>query len=221
MECPKAIATDFDFTIARHIGGFEYLYELFTARGVPRDMVVELAGKLSDERGFSIERLIPIVKRELGMRRFWQRLPREGSIVKEFYAATEKHVAAYPGVIDCMRAWRALQIPVHIVTRGEPSYQKFKVDNIVKPPYDFIHVIEPPARKSDALRAMIARYGTPILFVDDRRRFELDEVRDRFSEVEVITVHILRPHDPYGDGPSRYPHHEIHSFEEVLPKFFK
>ena len=41
------------------------------------------------------------------------------------------------------------------------------------------------------------------------------------TENEVITVHIVRSEDLYGDGSASHPHHEIFSFNEILPKFFK
>jgi FMN phosphatase YigB (HAD superfamily) len=223
VKNPTCIAVDFDRSIAHFVhpatksaNDFDGFCKIFTSRGIPREMIAKIARGVSEGQGFTINRLVARVKSVLE----FSYLPDEERIEEEFYAVTNECLAAYPETIDCMWEWRRRDIPVEIVTKGEPNYQQYKIE-LLKILCDSVYCVEPPARKSEALRDILKRYGAPVLFVDNCIG-ELDGVRDDgLSEAEVITVRIVRDDDVCGDGSSRHRHHEINSFRDIFERFFE
>lgn len=202
---PTCIAFDFDYTLTHFIGGYDNLFAIFIRRGVAREITQETY-KEAQREDFTIGRFTAKIKQRLG------ELQEETTIAAEFEEWLRESLAPYPDTRAFFEQWYG-KIPIAIVTFGDHDYQKQKV-SAVGLPHDALFIVEPPDRKSAALRALIRQYGKPIIFIDDTIK-ELDSVRDDgLGEDEVITIEMRRP-DRISLEASRYPHHRITSLHEV------
>ncbi len=202
---PTCIALDFDFTLAHFTGGLHNLYAIFTRRGIAPEIVRE-AHLETEREGFTIARFTAQIKKRV------TELPRETAVSTEFGEWLRASLTPYPDTRAFFTRW-AGKIPLAIVTFGDPDYQKQKI-GMFDLPYDSLFTVAPPRTKSEALRALIARHGKPILFVDDKPE-ELDAVRDDFiSEDDVVTVLMRRPDSMYLNT-RRHSHERVASLYEV------
>lgn len=202
---PTCIALDFDFTLTHFVGGLDSLYTIFTRRGVAPEIVRE-AHQQTERGGFTIDKFTANVKKCV------PELLQETTVAAEFTEWLHTSLVPYPDTRSFFVRWFG-KIPLAIVTFGDPSYQKQKID-LMNFPHDSLFTIAPTYKKTEALCTLIARHGRPILFVDDKPE-ELDAVRDDLlSEDDVVTVLMRRPDGIYLDTP-HHNHERVASLCEV------
>lgn len=205
----RCIVVDFDHTLARLDDpplspGLDYpgLFQIFTLRGVPEKVARESYRKVKASNGFSVHHLTRHLSERGGFDLD------EVEIQKDFRRYLEEKLLLYPDTLPAVRRWRALGIPVVILTAGEESYQQEKV-RATKIPYDDLLIIPRANEKTEFVHALLERYGRPIAVFDDKAT-ELDALRNNgLSQDEVITVRVRRPDSPYYDQPPRHRHIEV------------
>ncbi len=208
MKKIKCIAVDFDGTLANFNGGISNgFHEIFSKRGIAKETVDATRKEIDEKIGFTIEKFVELIKEKSGIKN----LPAEESIVSEFRSRL-RFFKAYTETTSSVEEWLRF-VPVVVVTRGNPAYQKEKLD-LVNVPANEIFIVEPPQKKSEVLRKLVERYGGPIIFVDDRVS-ELDDVRrNGLGKKDVITLRMKRS-DTIETNKSEYEHKEINSLESV------
>ena len=201
---PTCIAIDFDGTLAYFKGGYDQLFAIFTRRGVDNSIVRESYEQSKREGGFTITRLMKIVA-ERTSRSF-----DDEAINGEFADWLGRSLVPCAEAALVLTVWRDVGIPVVILTSGDMDYQAQKV-HATRLPHDDLIVVAHEAGKIEALRALLERYGPPILFVEDRP-YVLDLVREEgLTPAEVRTVRVLRPESPYVREKSLYVHETVHA----------
>lgn len=204
---PACIAIDFDSTLSQFRGGKEGLFAIFTQRGVPEGIVLE-AYESAKERGFSIEKF----QKGIEERTQWRFITKQ--IRRAFDAWVENAIVPYPESHSVVLSWKAQNIPVVIVTRGDPDYQRQKVV-ASKIPHDALYCVETEEGKVSTLRTLIARYGEPIIFIDDKVGVH-DLIRENsLDENQVVTVIIRRPDSSHFNDHSVYQHYEVEHLDDV------
>lgn len=213
----KAIAVDFDNTLAYlDDPGYQNLFRIFIKRGIATAIQMRKAYEETKKtQGFSLEHLIKTLtdaqQISLGDER--------EVIEREFEDWLTQNLKVYTDSIPTVYRWKQGGIPVLILTAGAEAYQyqKIRISGI---PCDGIITVPRINEKAGAIQKIIEKYGTPILFLDDKAS-ELDALRGRaFSNNQVRTVHIQRPGCSSNEV-SRYPHWEVQSLAEVEKRLRK
>ncbi|KKW20748.1 MAG: hypothetical protein UY62_C0042G0015 [Parcubacteria group bacterium GW2011_GWF2_50_9] len=209
---------DFDNTLGHFIGqgGSKGFFSIFEKRGIPHETVARCYESTKTANGFSLDR-------------FFDELALQGiallshaairvEIQREFEEWLCQSLVLYPDSAPTLTWLRTRHIPICIITFGDDAFQRRKIE-LAHPPYDDIVVIPHLNSKADAERTMLARFGGPVIFIDDKRS-ELDAVREAgLTEKEVRTFHINRPDSPYQDQRAKWSHGEIQTLVELLPEF--
>ncbi len=204
----RCIAVDFDHTLARlDDPGYRELFAIFTARGVPLEIVELSYQAVKASNGFSLPNLLG----EVSDRGF---VLDEPAIRMAFDGYLGAKLHPYSDTLTAVQSWRDRHIPVVIVTAGADSYQREKVV-AVKIPCDLVLVVSRVNQKTELIQALLEQYGSPLIFVDDKGS-ELDALRDaHLKEDAVATVRILRPDSPYYNQVPRYHHMEVTTLTDV------
>lgn len=205
---PACIALDFDSTLSRILGGLQGIFEIFVRRDIPKELVKECYEESKKDGGFSIQRLLEKVKLKT------ERLFDDGEIYHEFDEWVKNSIVLYPESISVISELKRRKIPIAIVTRGDLNYQRRKIE-LTRILYDELYIVTGELGKCQALRELMQKYGSPILFIDDDPR-DLDLVRGHgISEAEVITILILRDDSHHQDGHSTHSHLKIKTLDEI------
>lgn len=82
-------------------------------------------------------------------------------------------------------------------------------------PYDEFHTVGPGVIKAGVIKDLVARFGAPVLFADDKSA-ELDAVRDAGMDERLVqTVRVRRKDSPHNPIVSKYRHVEVVSLNEL------
>ncbi|MBI2463250.1 MAG: HAD family hydrolase [Candidatus Spechtbacteria bacterium] len=207
----RCIAIDFDNTLA-HMDdpGYSGLFAIFTSRGVSLEAVREIYGKVTALVGFTICALIDAIQ-VAGLLKCDDTI----AIEREFDYWLLGHLTCYDDSTSQVNAWLAHGIPVIIVTSGEESYQRKKIEISQIACTDII-VVPPTRKKSHVIRELFGKYGGPIIMIDDKAS-ELDSVReDELSESDVRTIWIKRFDGRHTNQHAQYPHKEVTTLADPI-----
>lgn len=204
------VALDFDNTIAFHRQGYEGLYEIFTRSGVPL-RTVKQAYLISRDGGFHINGMLQVIRTRF-------RHPLRGqttAIRKEFAGWLADVLIPYPESVTILKKWKR-HVPVVIVTFGHPQHQMEKIA-LLNIPHTRTYPVASDKAKPKVLKQLTKKYGTPILFIDDRPSV-LDLIRKSgLTPKDVITARVVRPGNRYNKDRTRYRHLRVRSFRELAP----
>lgn len=126
----------------------------------------------------------------------------------------KKSVTCYPDAASSITAWKKAGIPVIIITVGAPEFQKRKIE-LSKIPHDDVFIIDRINKKSETIRELVKKYGSPCLFIDDKAT-ELDAIHDAGIHETIITCRILRKNSPYFGQKALHSHIEITALDDPL-----
>ncbi len=206
----KFIAIDFDHTIAYHRGGREVLFRILRKNGIPLRKIGEIYERTKKEHGLSAEGLFRVAQEYVT-----EPLNKE-AIARDVVLWLHSSVTCYPEAAKAMAMWKAANIPIYIVTVGTPEFQKKKVE-IANVPHDDIFVLDTVNNKSGVLKQLLARYGAPCIFIDDKAT-ELDAIRESgLNREDVATFRIRRKNSPYYTQVPVFPHIEIATLDDISP----
>ncbi len=206
---PHCLVFDFDHTLSHFIHGYDGLFTIFTHRGIPAETVSEAYRRIKKAGGFSLAAYIAHLQQMAGT------IPHEDTVAQEFEDWLKNSIELYPDVLPCLTRWRK-DIPIEILTFGDPEFQRKKINMTGLGSYP-LHIVASQQQKARELTKIIARYGTPVVFVDDIPSV-LDEIRHRFPPLHVITILIIRPDtiQPPGFNPRGWrSHHVISSLSDL------
>lgn len=204
---PTCIAVDFDFTLTHFVGGLDELFAIFVRRGVLHSDAVTAEAR-AEELGFTIAAYIQCV-REMGYT-----VNDDDAIAQEFAAWLAGALAFYEDTPGVLQVWVGTGTPLVVVTFGNAGYQRLKVETM-RVPHTAILIASHETPKLTHVRALLARYGAPIWFIEDKPA-ELDAVRAAgFTEDQVRTFRIDRPDSPYAAVQSTYTHVTVSSLCDV------
>jgi len=205
---PTCIAFDFDSTLSRILGGLQGIFAIFIKRDVPKELVKECYEESKKDGGFNIQGLLEKIKLKT------QKSFDDNVIFFEFDEWVKSSIALYPESISVISDLKKQKIPVAIVTRGDQSYQKRKIE-LTRVLYDELYIVSGESGKCKALRELMQKYGNPVLFIDDDPR-DLDLIREHgISENEVTTILILRDDNHHQDAHSVHSHLKIKTLDEI------
>ncbi len=203
----KCIASDFDFTLSHFrtplAVGF---FNIFRKRGMSDEDIWKMREEAEARRGFSLNTFIDIARESKGLV-----FEDKAEIQAEFNVWIES-VVLYPDSAPFLKKWFG-SIPIAIVTAGDQKYQSKKVA-LVGIKYNELHVVTPPRKKWQVLDELLSRYGSPLLFLEDKAD-ELDQAWHLFGPENVVTVLVLREDSPHNGMAHNFHHIKIRSLEEV------
>lgn len=204
----SCIAIDFDFTLSHFVNPIQNgFFNIMRKRGWD-DKDIKFVRQHAEKEGFSIEKFFKaaaLLKPEVP-------ITDASSIRLEFEQWLKESIELYPDSLPFLKKWWGT-LPIVVITAGDQLYQREKV-NLVRLPYDELHVITPPSRKVDVLTDLLNRYGAKLLYIEDKPD-ELDTALLRLGAHNVITVLVPREDSPYNGLQPRYNHIKVHSLEEV------
>jgi len=199
----RCIAIDFDYTVAHFSDPAEKgLFDIFRRRGVDEITIIKVYEDVV-RRGFSIDKFA----REIETCNADLDLSDMTVIRQEFDVWLKNALELYEDTLPAMEQWRKLGIPIVFVTAGVSEHQLRKI-TLVGIPYDDVRVVSPPKRKSEVLEQIVDRYGSPVIFIDDKVD-DLQETQKRLDK-KVVAVHIYRSDSPYKEK------HKDHSGPRIL-----
>lgn len=225
MTSPTIIALDFDYTcsyvapvIVRRMRDIAGRYGVLEQWDYVYPQVVE--------QGFTLEGLCEgLVRCTSHVSVDTLRLAMESKLF------TDLDNYLYEDVVPKLREWRQRGIRIVIITRGNPDWQRHKVELsgllTVVSESDVVYVAE--GTKAETLAVHLGDViPEKLIFADDSVQ-ELNEMRaHNWGSVKIVTYHMRRPR--MGDGPEwdeferiqkriyscTHRHPTIHSFAEVL-----
>lgn len=170
------IALDFDDTIAFINEPKESLYGAWEKRGVPKEIGEKAYKEIHDGEGFSYEGMKNTLKK--------YGYEMDDEFEKELWAHLDKGLRTFAEVPKQIGKW-AEKCPVTIVTAGDDSFQKEKIKRV-----GFSHlpcIITKFGKKAEAIKTLIQKYGSPIIFIDDKTS-ELEGIKTGNSEKSVLLI---------------------------------
>ncbi len=201
-------ACDLDNTLTYFTRGTDALIDIVATYGVPRDVAVRVMNAVVDsDVGFSHKTFVAALCK-LHNQINAPQLERDVCGWLE-----HDGLARYPDVDQFLISIEARGLPWAIITAGNEEWQVKKIE-AVNLPTDRVFVVSPMVGKADAIKKLLKRFGSPIVFVDDRPA-ELDRVRDVHEPDVVDTYLIERPESPHNMNLSRYEHKKIKSLLEL------
>lgn len=205
----KCIAVDLDNTLIYPRGGKVRLFRLLRKYGISLFTIPTIYEQAKKESGLSVESLLRVATQ------FMNTPLDPDTVKKDIEGWLKDSVVCYPDTLLSVTAWRKANIPVIIVTVGAPEFQKKKVE-LSGLPYDDIFVLDAVNKKSDTLRSLLERYGSPCIFVDDKAT-ELDQIRESgVSRDDVLTYRIRRRNSPYYGQEPTHGHINITRLDDPL-----
>ncbi|KKU11670.1 MAG: hypothetical protein UX16_C0008G0011 [Parcubacteria group bacterium GW2011_GWB1_45_7] len=204
----KCVALDFDDCLAHHNDDYTGLFDIFIKQGFSESVVRGAYEETHARGGFSFDNFIDVLKNkgEIG--------ENTEELKKKFDEWVSLSLLLYPDVKDFLVQVKLLKIPVAIVTFGDSEHQKEKVlsTGVL---YDYLYVIPRKGEKFTVLEELMADYGAPIAFVDDKPE-ELDNVREHFTADEVKLFRIIRPRGRHIEAKPRFEYPKIENLTEIL-----
>ncbi|MFH0830540.1 MAG: hypothetical protein V1895_00580 [Parcubacteria group bacterium] len=197
LPFPRAIVSDFDFTVSHFISGIETVLELFTSRGVPHD-VAHTSWQAAEERGFSLR----VFTEEIELRTSRHFAP--SALKVDFTKWMIKNIRPYEDSFLAFVAWQALRIPVIFVSFGDTVYQRDKIA-LSTLPHTGMHIVQNKSHKVNIVREILRLYGPPIIHLEDDVTI-LDVIYETGLGMQIQTIWVHRPDSPYATTPARYPH---------------
>lgn len=196
---PTCLALDFDHTLA-HFAGYDGMFDIFVRQGVPLPLVRESYQKSLRSIGSMISFLTEKTDVKLDAPK----------IYREFDEWLSANLLIYP---DAKRFLEKQDLPIAIVTLGDAPHQEQKIKKLGFK-YDHFMPVANINKKSDQIKILLDKYGAPIIFVDNKNS-ELDSVRARFKESQVITYLIDREENPYSHQKPKFKHIIITTLNEL------
>jgi len=202
----KFIAADLDNTLVFPRGGVSSLLRLFAKYKIAPKHVLDIYAK-AKQSGLSSESLIRAAQEYVDAP-----LDR-GTIEHDIERWLKKSIRCYPDALASVTKWREANIPVIIVTVGAPEFQKKKIE-LSGLSYDDVCIVDSVNNKSDTLRTLLARFGAPCIFIDDKAS-ELDAVVESgITSNEVLTYRIRRTNGPYYGQKPVHAHTDIKHLDD-------
>ncbi len=206
----SCIAVDLDATLCRFQGGKGGLFSIFVCPQASENDVREIYERVKKNQGFSIEKMQRGVEEKIGKK--FNTL----EVEQKFSEWLRRSLVLYSDSIPFLTHCNARGHAICIVTFGDTQLQEQKVA-VLDIPHNELFVTEKENGKPRILLELLKKYGSPLVFIDDKPS-ELDRVRDQgMDESDVITVQIYREDGPYGGEEPRFEHHKVSSLHEVMP----
>ena len=209
MESPKPVhvAVDFDNTLAHFEGGRDGIFELFHEQHVPVAVVESLYEETKKEGGFNIDRLIKKVTDRVGA------IIDETRLKQEFAAWLHRSLTLYVDAQDFLLKIKKLNIPLSIISVGDPSFQEQKIKALGINP-DSLHIVPRVGDKSHVLSELLRNTDSSIIYIDDKAT-ELDAIKRQIDSDKIITVRIIRSDSPYKDERAQLEHTEVSNLNDI------
>ncbi len=206
----SCIAIDLDATLCRFQGGKEGLFSIFVCPQASENDIREIYERVKKNQGFSIAKMQRGVEEKIGKKL-------DTAKVEQKFSEWLKHsLVLYPDSIPFLARYKAHGHPICIVTFGDTQFQNQKVVAL-SIPHDKLFVTEKEDGKPRIIRELLKKYGSAVVFIDDKPS-ELDRIRDQgIDESDVITVQIYREDGPYGGEEPRFEHRKVSSLFDVAP----
>lgn len=195
----KFIAIDLDHTLIFPRGGKTGLFRIFQKHHIAKCHTREVYEK-TKQCGFSVENFLRVAKE------YAAQPLNTPTVKKDIESWLGTSTLRYPDVLPFVTKWRNEHIPVIIITVGAPEFQKKKI-KIADIPHDDIYILDAINKKSNVLRMLCGRFGTPGIFIDDKAS-ELDALfEDGITPQEIFTCRIRRKESPYYNQEATATHH--------------
>ena len=179
----SCIAIDLDATLCRFQGGKEGLFSIFVCPQASENDIREIYERVKKSHGFSIAKMQRGVEEKIG-KKF-----DTAEVEQKFSEWLKRSLVLYPDSIPFLTNCKTCGLPICIVTFGDTQFQKQKVAAL-NIPYDELFVTEKENGKPRIILELIKKYGSAVVFIDDKPS-ELDRVRDQGKDQsDVITFPI-------------------------------
>ncbi len=201
----KAVVVDLDDTCVYFTDDLKGFYDLLNSYGIDQVVADKVVKSLFDQAQFTFSRMISLLARHY---------PAVNGpiLLRKLNEWLHQNLQVYPDTVDHLLNW-GKEVPIIILTAGDAKFQWTKI-SLFNLFYQETRFASPQRKKADHMLELIRRYGTPLVFVDDRMR-NLDEIRTRgLSEKHVLTCQMERSNRPCQQRAS-FPHHRVKDFTEV------
>tara|TARA_Y100000310_G_C20583848_1_gene764379 strand:- start:4 stop:630 length:627 start_codon:yes stop_codon:yes gene_type:complete len=198
------IVVDFDGTLAHFAHGSQGFFKIFTQRRVPESVVQEGYEQLKTTEGFSMQGLTALLEKKFSFKK-------EGT-EQEFEEWLQQELVLYPESIEAIQYWKGQNIPVVILTAGQESFQREKVD-MMKIPYDKLCIVPSDTEKVVEIKNLMSVYGKPIAVIDDKATI-LDMIRSEFPDTNEVKTIWIRRSEPSVQK-TEYEHMEISDLQKT------
>ncbi len=203
----KHIALDFDNTLAYFENGLNGMFQIFSELSIPDDIIRESYQETKKDGGFNLGKFLNKINLNTGA------TMKEHEVIDKFQNWLKSSLKSYPDVNDFLIKAAISGIPFSIITVGDESFQKLKIETLGLKPAG-LYVVKNVGDKPEILQKMLGNGICPIVYIDDKFS-ELDAIRKNFSKDDVTTIKIYRPDSPYNDQEPKYEHRVISSLNEL------
>ncbi len=210
------VLVDLDNTLSHFIGkgGSKGFFGVFTPHGIPEIQCVKCYESVKTD-GFSLKKFlnelttrgVALVSRAL--------LPEQ--LEKDFNLWLRRSLVLYPDSLPALALWQKHHIPVCIVTAGDETFQREKIE-LLHLPHDAVVVLPHTGEKTSVIKTILVQFGPPVALIDDKEN-ELDAVRATYTEENVRTIHVGRMDSPYRGQVPQCEHHEATNLVEAAVKY--
>lgn len=181
MQQKIAIFIDFDNTLFDSGGlwydRFTHAFEdIGISEKVWRDSYMSIRGL-----GYALDRHMDAIEKELGK-------PIARDVIRERVDAALRDPAnTFSDAIPFLEKARASSALLHVVTRGIPEWQHYKLEKTgLGRFFTHIHAVDENGSKADAIAQHLAHHDR-VLFIDDRQK-ELDMIQSAHPHVETYWI---------------------------------